>query len=68
MITELCMKTRYLTIAPKSKKSCSKKLRVKIGEQIIPKKSSVDYELQWSLHIDDVIKKLANAARIWCKI
>ena len=50
-------------------------LRVSIGEHIIPEKNSAkypgitfDHELKCSLHIDDVIKKFANAARILCKI
>ena len=57
------------------KKSCSNKLRVKIGEHIVPEKSSAkylkitfDHKLKLSLLIDDVIKKLANATRILSKI
>ena len=66
--------TTYFIISPKNKKSCLNKLRVKTAKHIIPKKSAkyleitFDYKLKWSLPIDDVIKKLNNAARILCKI
>ena len=68
-------KTTYFVSHPKRKMSPLAQFELKIGEHALLKKNNtkylgviIDQDLKWQVHIENVIKKLAGAARISCKI
>ena len=68
-------KTTYFVSHPKHKMSPLAQYELTIGEHALLKKNNtkylgviIDQELKWHVHIENVIKKLAGAARILCKI
>ena len=68
-------KTTYFITQPRNKRKLLNEINLKMGEQTIQKQNNakyleihIDRALKWNLQIENVIKKLASAARILCKI
>ena len=68
-------KTTYFVSHPKRKMSPLAQFELKIGEHALLNKNNTTYlgvitdqDLKWHVHIENVMKKLAGAARILCKI
>ena len=68
-------KTTYFISQPRSKRKLLNQIKLKMGELTIQEQNNakylgvhIDRALKWNLHIENVIKKLASAARISCKI
>ena len=68
-------KATYFVAHPKRKISPLAQFELKIREHALLKKNNtkylgviIDQDLKWHVHIENVIKKLAGAAKILCKI
>ena len=68
-------KTTYFITQPRSKRKLLNQINLKMGELTIQEQNNakylgvhIDRALKWNLQIENVIKKVASAARILCKI
>ena len=68
-------KTTYFITQPRSKRKLLNEINIKMGKLTIQEQNNakylgihIDRALKWNLQIENVIKKLANAARILYKI
>ena len=68
-------KTTYFITQPRNKRKLLNEINIKMGELTIQEQNNakylgihIDRALKWNLQIENVINKLASAARILCKI